>query len=99
MQRIEIVGDQEDREIEPLLEREDELIERRSRDRIETGGRLIEEQQLWVERKRARQAGALDHAARQLRRIFGTGVGWKPAHRDFIRRDLIEQRRLQKRKI
>ncbi len=69
-------------------------IERRSRDRVEAGRRLVEEQELRVERERAGEAGALDHAARKLGRIFGASVGWKAAHRDLEGRDLVEQRRL-----
>ena len=54
----------------------DQLVERRRRDRIEARGRLVEEQQLGIERERARKAGALDHAARQLGRDIS---GRRPA--------------------
>ena len=45
-----------------------QLVEGRGADRIEPGGRLVEEQQLRIERQRARQRRALDHAAGQLGR-------------------------------
>ena len=48
-QGVEIVSNQEHREIEALLERADQLIERRSSDRIEARRRLVEEQKLRVE--------------------------------------------------
>src|SRR4029079_6984385 len=62
-QRVEVVGNQEDRDVEPLLERRDELVERGCANWIEARGRLVEEQELGIERQRPRQAGALAHAA------------------------------------
>src|SRR5580765_8556516 len=63
-QSIEIVRYQEDGEAEARLQIEDQLIESSGGDRIEAGGRLVEEQNLGVERQRARETGALAHAAR-----------------------------------
>src|SRR4051794_9850052 len=94
MERIEIVRDQENGEVEPLLERQDKLIERGGRDRIEAGRRFVEKQKLGVERECAGQTGALYHATRQLRREFGTCVRRKAAHGDLVGRDFVEQRLL-----
>src|SRR3954469_9715920 len=71
VQRIEIVRDQEHREAKALAQRQDQLIERGRADRIEAGRRLVEEQDVGIERERARERRALDHAARKLRRILG----------------------------
>ncbi len=45
----------------------DQFVEGGGADRVEAGGRLVEEQQLRVQRQGAGQAGALDHAAGQFR--------------------------------
>ena len=52
IQRIEIVRDQEHREAEALAQRQDQLIERGRADRIEARGRLVEKQDLGIERER-----------------------------------------------
>ena len=44
-------------------------------DRVEPRGRLVEEQDLRLERERARQGDTLPHAAGQLRRHLPSGVG------------------------
>ena len=59
VERVEVVGDQEDGEVEPLLEPQDQFVERGRGDRVEPGRRLVEEQQLRIERQRPRQPGAL----------------------------------------
>ena len=63
-----------DGQAEALLQVADQLVEVGGADRVEAGGRLVEEQDLGVERQRARQAGALAHAAGQLARDT-----WRPA--------------------
>ncbi len=47
---------------------EDQVVEQARADRIEPGRRLVEEQDVGIERHGARQAGALLHAAADLRR-------------------------------
>jgi hypothetical protein len=42
--------------------------------RVKTGGRLIEKQQLRLQRQRTSQCHTLHHAARQLRRQLGGGI-------------------------
>src|SRR3546814_8898933 len=53
---------------------------------------LFRSQKLRVEREGAGDAGTLLHAARQLGRKFGPGVGGKAAHHDLVGGDLVEQR-------
>ena len=63
VQRVEVVGNQKDGELEPLLQRTDQFVKRRSADRVEPGRRLVEEQEFRIEgegpRKRAGLARAL----------------------------------------
>src|SRR5689334_24613500 len=54
---IEVVGDQEHGEPQRLLQLLGQPVEGRGADRIEAGGRLVEEEQLGVERQRAGEAG------------------------------------------
>ena len=70
---------------------QDQLVEGGGADRVEPGGRLVEEQQLRIERQRAGDAGALAHAAGQLGREFGAGVDGEARHRDLVGGDLVEQ--------
>ena len=60
VERVEIVRDQEDGEAEPLAKLDDQLVEGGGADRIEAGGRLVEEQQL---RDRARARGRCRRAS------------------------------------
>ena len=55
-----------------------QLIEGRGTDRVQAGGRLIQEQQSGFERQRARQRGALDHATGELRGILAPASGGSP---------------------
>ena len=52
----------------------DQLVVVGRADRVEAGRRLVEEQQLRVERQRPRQAGALAHAAGKLGGLLVAGV-------------------------
>ena len=72
VKRVEIVGDEENGQVELVAQRLGSA--RRNSARAigsRPGGRLVEEQQFGIERQRPRQAGALEHAAGQLGRIFG----------------------------
>src|SRR6185437_13418926 len=62
-QAVEIVRHHEDGKIETRPQILDQLVEGSGADRVEPSRRLVEEQQLRIERQRARQAGALLHAA------------------------------------
>src|SRR5262245_60859128 len=55
----ELVSDDHHRGAEAVAELEDEIVEKARAHRIETGRRLVEEQDLGIERDRPRQAGAL----------------------------------------
>ena len=62
----------------------DQLVECGGADRVEAGGRLVEEQDLGVERQRPRQAGALAHAAATARRdILSPASGGRPTRAIF----------------
>src|SRR5258706_3747658 len=50
------------------------VLQRRARERVERAERLVEEQHLRLDRKRARDADALLHAARDFIRIFMFGL-------------------------
>src|SRR5687767_13158321 len=76
-QRIEVVRHHEHGEAEALLEIADQHVEIGGADGVEPGRGLVEKQDVGVERQRAREAGALPHAARELRRVFGAGIGWQ----------------------
>ena len=69
-QAVEIVGHHEDGEAQRLLQRADEIVEVAGRDRIEARGRLVEKDDLGIERERARERDALGHAAGKLGREF-----------------------------
>ncbi len=62
MKAVQVVGDHEHREPECVLEGDDEVIECRRANRVEPGGRLVEEQDLGIEREGSGQAGAFPHA-------------------------------------
>ena len=51
-----------------LLQAEQQIVDFVGGDRIEPGARLVDEQHRRIERQRAREAGALPHAARQIGR-------------------------------
>ena len=78
VERVEVVGDQENGEVELVADRGSA---RRScaRNRIEPGGRLVEEQKLRVERQRPGEPGALDSSRPTARTgYFGGRVRGQP---------------------
>src|SRR5579862_5154206 len=77
-QRIEVVRHQKHGEIEAGLQIADQLVEIGGGDRIKPGGRLVEKQDLRIERKGARQPGALAHAARELRGNLSAAASGRP---------------------
>jgi hypothetical protein len=68
-QAAKIVGDHENRELKGFLKRRDEFVEIPRANRIETGCRFIEKDNLGIEGKGTRQWSALGYAARQLRSV------------------------------
>ena len=91
-QRIEIVGDHDHGQAEAALQAADQPVERRGADRIEAGGRLVQEQDLRIERERAGETGALAHAAGQLGRELVAGVVRQADQGELERGQLLEQR-------
>ena len=91
IEAVEVVGDHEHRQAERLLQRRDELVEFGRADRIEAGGRLVKEQNLRVERQRAGEGSALDHAAGEFRGKFVGGIRAKAHHGDLEPCEIIHQ--------
>ena len=67
--RGEVVGDRYRRAAKRADPVADEGVDRAGGDRVEAGGGLVEEQELWVADDRASKAHALLHTARKLGRI------------------------------
>src|SRR5581483_9928565 len=96
---VQIVRDHHHGQPQLLLQVQHQLVELRRADGIQPGGRLIEEQQPRVERQRPRQGGPLDHASRELGRIFLRGVGGKPHQANFEHRELVTGRGRELRQV
>src|SRR5688500_8461806 len=88
---VQIVGDHENRDAKALVQALDQLVVVRSADRVEPGGRLVEEQHVRVERQGAGKAGALAHAPRKLRGLLVAGVRRQPDHRYLQRGNVAHQ--------
>ncbi len=80
---VQVVGDHEHRQVQAVRELPDQFVEGAGADRVQPGGRLVQEQQLRVQRQGPRQAGALDHPAGQLRRLQRAGARGKPREGDL----------------
>ena len=65
---VKIVGYHENGQAQSTLQRSHQFVEIAGADRVETGGRLIEEHEFRIERQRARERHPLDHAAGEFRR-------------------------------
>ena len=63
-----VVGDRHRRAAQPLHAIDDQPVDHRAHDRVQPGGRLVEEHDVRLRRHRARQRHALLHAARKLGR-------------------------------
>src|SRR3954451_8623878 len=68
MKTVQIMGYHEHRKAQSSLKCGDQVIEFAGPDRVEARGRLVEEQDLGVERQGAGERRALDHAAGKLGR-------------------------------
>src|SRR3984957_9582315 len=95
VQAVEIVGHHEDAQAQRALQGADQCVELGGADRIEARSRLVEENDIGIERQRACQRNALDHAAGQLGGIFAAHIGVKPDHFQFGERNLLDQARRQ----
>src|SRR5690349_13845948 len=62
VETVEIVRHHEDGEAEAALQVAHQGVELAGADRVEAGGRLVEEEELGIERQGARETGALAHA-------------------------------------
>jgi len=85
------MGDQEHRQPQRLLQLAGLFVERSRADRVQPGRRLVQKQQVRVQRQRARQPRPLLHPARQFRRIFGTSLGRETSHPDLVGGDFVAQ--------
>ena len=91
VEAVQVVRHHEDREPERALERQDEIVELGRGDGVEAGRRLVEEDDLGIERQRARQGDALGHAARKLGGKF-IAIGASEAHHfELGGRDLVHE--------
>ena len=89
--RVEVVRDHDHGEIELLAQVHQQLVEGGGADRVEARRGFVEQQQARVERQGARQCSALDHAARQLRRILAAGLVRQSDQSDLEPRQLVER--------
>ena len=78
MQAVEIVRHHEDREPQRALQGADQVVELAGADRIEPRGRLVEKDDLGIERERAGERHPLGHAAGQFGGILVADVGRSP---------------------
>src|SRR5207237_3340840 len=72
---LELVRHHHDGGAEAVAQIEDQVVEPPRAQRVEARRRLVEEEDVRVERHRARQAGALRHAAADLRRVVLLAAG------------------------
>src|SRR5579875_225741 len=94
----QLVGDNDDRRAEAVAQLEDQVVEPPRADRIEARRRLVEEQDVGVERDRAREPGALLHPAADLRRIEVLEPP-EPDQRELEGRDLADLGGPQRREL
>src|SRR5437763_6882518 len=86
-QRREVVRNDHDGNAEAPVQLLDEAVDAARDDRIEIGGRLVEKKHPWIERERARQRSAFDHAAGKLRRRLDTALRSQSRQLELHRRD------------
>src|SRR3546814_10276415 len=70
VERVEVVCDEEDGKAERVAQLRDELVEAGGADRVEAGGRLVEEQKLRVEREGAGDAGRSEEHTSELQSLM-----------------------------
>src|SRR6056297_407326 len=79
-QRVEIVCDHQNRQIEPAAQAGDQLVEFAGPDGVQARGRLVEEEDAWLQRERPRQCCPPAHAAGELRRVLAARVRVQADH-------------------
>src|SRR5206468_3480613 len=87
----EIMGYHENRQAQSTLQGAHQFVEVPGADRVEPRGRLVQEHQFGIERERARQRHALDHAAGEFGRIAVGDLGPQADHAELGHHDLVEQ--------
>src|SRR4030081_715775 len=88
---VQIVGYHENGQAQSALQGPDQIVAAAGADRIKARGRLVEEDQFGIERERAGQRHALDHAARELRGKTVGHFGAQSHQNELGDRDLVEQ--------
>ena len=88
---VHVVGDDDLRAAEVLLHANDQLVDDAGRDGIEAGRRLVVEDDLGLHRDGAREAHALAHASRQIRRPHVLDA--RQVHPREVLRDALRQLR------
>ena len=91
VQAVQIVGHHENSEAERLLQCRNQCVEIAGRDRVESGRRFIQEDNLGIESESTGKRSALGHAARQLGRKLLSVGGREADHFQFCRCEFIEQ--------
>src|SRR5690242_1335537 len=90
-QAVEVVRHHEYGQAKAALQIADQFVEGAGGDRIETGGRLVEKNDLRIEGQRAGETGPLAHAAGQLGGIFLPRIIRQPDEADLDGRDFVHQ--------
>src|SRR5262249_2939084 len=90
----ELVRHDDEGSLQAGAQLEDQVVEQARADRVEAGARLVEEEDLGIERHRAREAGALLHAAADLARVVLLEAA-QADQRELERRDLADLGRLE----
>ena len=91
-EQVNVVGDHHHRLAGLAVGIEDEIAHASGAGWIQARGGFVEEQQLGVERHRAGQAGALEHAATELVGQLYAGIGWQPRQGQLAVGQAIDQR-------
>lgn len=89
VQRVQVVGDQEHGQPQRFLQGLDQAVEGGRADRVEAGGGFVQEQQWRIQRQRTGQAGALAHAAGQLRGQLVDRIGGQAGQLHFQQRQFV----------
>src|SRR5512139_240328 len=93
MQTVEVVRHHEHCQPQCSLQRRDKAVELTRTDRIKARRRLVQENNLRIERERACQPDTFGHAARQFRRKFCEDARVKPDHLELGDDQFIKQPR------
>ncbi len=92
VEAVEVVGDHEHRQVKAFRESLDQGVELLGPDRVEPGGRLVEEQQFGIQGQRPGEGDALAHAAGKLRRAQVAGEVGQARHGQLEIGEVVDQR-------